>query len=170
MWLSEDERAMWVRLASVVELLPGAMDAQLKRDADLSHFEYWVLSMLSESPTRTLRMTQLAAMTSATLSRLSHVVRRLEDRGFLTRYPCAEDGRATETRLTDAGWDKVVASAPGHVEMVRTLVLDPLTGKQIAQLEEIADRILRRLNPDAAEAAVRVTQRAPRGGETPQRD
>mgnify|MGYP003817598813 FL=1 len=158
-WLNDDERAMWVRLASVVELLPGALETQLKRDSDLSHFEYWVLSMLSEAPDHTLRMTQLAASTSATLSRLSHVVKRLEDRDLVTRFTCEDDRRATRTQLTEAGWHKVVEAAPGHVQAVRDLVIDPLTPRQIAQLEAIADLVLRQINPDAAEAAARVTER-----------
>src|SRR5215212_3021527 len=93
-WLTDEERVAWVRLAAVLELLPGVLDTQLRRDADLSHFEYFVLAMLSEAPERTLRMTSLAARTNATLPRLSHVVRRLEDRGLVRRFPCPEDGRA----------------------------------------------------------------------------
>src|SRR3954465_3405036 len=118
-WLTDDERVAWVRLAAVLELLPGVLDSQLRRDADLSHFEYFVLAMLSEAPERTLRMTSLASRTNATLPRLSHVVRRLEDRDLVERFPCPEDGRATNARLTEDGWAKVVATAPGHVETVR---------------------------------------------------
>ena len=77
-WLDDDERAAWVRLAAVLELLPGVLDSQLRRDAQLTHFEYFVLAMLSEAPDRTLRMTHLAGQTNATLPRLSHVVKRLE--------------------------------------------------------------------------------------------
>jgi DNA-binding MarR family transcriptional regulator len=133
-----------------VELLPGVLEAQLRRDADLSHFEYWVLAMLSEAPERTLRMTALASRTSATLSRLSHVVARLESRGLLERFPCPEDRRATNARLTPAGWDVVVASAPGHLETVRTHVIDALTPRQISQLSAIAGAILDRVDPDGA--------------------
>src|SRR3954471_12260724 len=118
-WLTEDERAAWLRLIAVVELLPGALDAQLRTEAGLTHFEYLVLAMLSEAPERTLRMTSLALRTNATLPRLSHVVRRLEDRGLVERFPCPEDGRATNARLTEAGWTTVVAAAPGHVANVR---------------------------------------------------
>ena len=77
-WLDEEQRTAWVRLIALVELLPGVLDSQLRRDAGLSHFEYFVLAMLSEAPGRTLRMTVLAARTNATLPRLSHVVTRLE--------------------------------------------------------------------------------------------
>jgi len=149
-WLDEDEQAAWVRLAAVLELLPGVLEAQLRRDADLSHFEYWVLAMLSEAPTRTLRMTALASRTSGSLSRLSHVVTRLEGRGLLERFPCPEDRRATNARLTEAGWDVVVAAAPGHVETVRDYVVDALTPRQLAQLTEIAGAILDRLDPEMA--------------------
>jgi len=146
-WLTEKQLAAWVRLAAVVELLPGVLDSQLRRDADLSHFEYFVLAMLSEAPQRTLQMTSLAARTNATLPRLSHVVRRLEERGYVERFPCPDDGRATNARLTKAGWNKVVATAPGHVENVRQHVIDVLTPEQIEQLRQIADAILTRVDP-----------------------
>lgn len=149
-WLDADERAAWLRLIAVVELLPSTLDAQLRRDSQLTHFDYYVLAMLSESPERTLRMTALAARTNATLPRLSHVVRRLEDRGLVERFPCPEDGRATNARLTSPGWEAVVAAAPGHVEAVRRHVLDPLTPTQVTQLREICDALLPTLDPDRA--------------------
>jgi DNA-binding MarR family transcriptional regulator len=159
-WLTEEERVAWVRLAAVLELLPGVLDTQLRRDADLTHFEYFVLAMLSEAPSRTLRMTALAARTNATLPRLSHVVRRLEDRGFVRRLPCPEDGRATNAQLTDAGWAKVVESAPGHVAHVRAQVVDALSGEQVKQLADIAEAILGRIDPDGV---VLTPQRDPSG-------
>lgn len=147
-WLDETERGAWLRLVAVVELLPGFLDAQLRATAGLTHFEYFVLAMLSEAPERTLRMTFLARRTNATLPRLSHVVRRLEDRGLVDRFPCPEDGRATNARLTGAGWDAVVAAAPGHVDAVRRAVLDPLTRHQVTQLRDIGDALLTRLDPE----------------------
>lgn len=153
-WLTRDQLAAWVRLVAVVELLPGVLESQLRRDADLSHFEYYVLAMLSEAPERTLRMTTLAQTTNATLARLSHVVQRLEGRGLVERFPCPQDRRATNARLTAAGWKKVEASAPGHVATVREHVIDALTPEQVTQLSAIAEAILGRLDPDGKLAAV----------------
>ncbi|HET7475134.1 MAG TPA: MarR family transcriptional regulator [Dermatophilaceae bacterium] len=147
-WLDEDQIAAWVRFIAVVELLPGALDSQLRRDAELTHFEYFVLAMLSEAPDRTLRMTGLAARTNATLPRLSHVVGRLERRGLVQRTPCPADGRATDARLTQAGWAKVADTAPGHVQTVRRLVIDALSPSQVSQLGLISQAILSRLDPD----------------------
>jgi DNA-binding MarR family transcriptional regulator len=147
-WLDEDERAAWLRLLAVVQLLPGVLDTQLRTTSRLTHFEYFVLAMLSEAPERTLRMTTLAQRTNATLPRLSHVVRRLEERGIVERSPCPDDGRATNARLTDVGWETVVAAAPGHVTAVRRHVLDPLTREQLRQLRAIGDALLSRLDPD----------------------
>jgi DNA-binding MarR family transcriptional regulator len=146
-WLDDGERAAWLRLIAVAELLPAALDAQLRRDAGLTHFEYFVLAMLSEARERTLRMTSLAQRTNATLPRLSHVVRRLEERGLVERFPCPEDGRATNARLTEHGWDTIVSAAPGHVDAVRRLVLDPLSPAQVAQLRRIGDAMLSVLDP-----------------------
>jgi DNA-binding MarR family transcriptional regulator len=140
-------------LVSVLELLPNALDTQLRRDAGLMHFEYFVLTMLSEAPKRTLRMSALAAQTNATPPRLSHVVKRLEDRGLVERIPCPEDSRATNARLTRAGWRKVQQAAPGHVAAVRENVIDALTSEQVDQLAAIAEAILGRLDPEGAMSA-----------------
>ena len=153
-WLDEAEREAWLRLVAVVELLPGVLDAQLRNESGLTHFEYFTLAMLSEAPARTLRMTSLAMRTNATLPRLSHVVRRLEDRGLVERFPCPEDGRATNARLTESGWDTVVEAAPGHVSTVRRHVLDPLTSEQVAQLRDIAEALLTRLDPEGRMTAL----------------
>jgi DNA-binding MarR family transcriptional regulator len=147
-WLNDEELAAWVRLAAVLELLPGVLDSQLRRDAELTHFDYYTLAMLSEAPRRTLRMTSLATQTHATLPRLSHVISRLEDRGLVERFPCPNDARATNVRLTPAGWDKVRRTAPGHVANVRQHVIDALTPEQVRQLAGITEAILGRLDPD----------------------
>lgn len=149
-WLTDREQTAWVRLIAVVELLPGALETQLRRDAGLSHFEYFTLAMLSEAPDRTLPMTGLARRTNSTLSRLSHVVRRLAGYGFVVRAPSARDGRITEVGLTEAGYAKVVATAPGHVATVRAQVIDALTPKQVDQLAGIMDAVLARVDPNGA--------------------
>lgn len=146
-WLTREELAAWIRLVAVLELLPGVLDSQLRRDADLTNFEYYVLAMLSEAPHRRLRMSELAAQTNATLPRLSHVVRRLEDRGLVERFPCPEDGRATNARLTGEGWQKVQETAPAHVANVRQHVIDALTPEQLRELSAISDVLLKRLDP-----------------------
>ncbi|HXH33764.1 MAG TPA: MarR family transcriptional regulator [Plantibacter sp.] len=146
-WLSDDQQRAWVRFAAVLELLPAALDLQLTRDEHLTHFDYFTLAMLSEAPGRLLRTSALAARTNATLPRLSRVLTRLEGEGFVARTPCEADRRATNVTLTDAGWEKVVAAAPGHVENVRSLVLDALTPEQITQLGAISAALLTTLDP-----------------------
>ena len=76
-WLDAEERATWLSLSRIIVKLPSALDGQLERDADLNYFEYIVMAMLSEQDDRTLRMSQLAALSNASLSRLSHVAKRL---------------------------------------------------------------------------------------------
>jgi DNA-binding MarR family transcriptional regulator len=149
-WLTQKESAAWVRLVALLELLPATLDTELRRDADLTNFDYYVLAMLSEAPAHTLRMTGLARQTNATLPRLSHVVSRLEGRGLVERFPCPENKRATNARLTDAGWTKVRATAPQHVAFVREHVIDALSPEQVTQLTQITDAILARLDPEGA--------------------
>jgi DNA-binding MarR family transcriptional regulator len=146
-WLDEHEIDAWVRFIAVVERLPGVLDSQLRRESGLTHYEYFVLAMLSEADGRTLRMTALATRTNATLPRLSHVVSRMEQRGLVERSPCREDRRAFDVTLTASGWDTLVAAAPGHVATVRENVIDALSPEQVRQLAGIATAMLSRLDP-----------------------
>src|SRR6478752_5167904 len=100
-WLTEEEKLAWLGLVSAMVRLPAALDAQLQRDAGISHFEYQVLAGLSMSAERTLRMSELAQMSDGSLSRLSHVISRLEKRGWVRRTPDPADGRYTLAVLTD---------------------------------------------------------------------
>ena len=147
-WLDAEEQRAWRVLGGVVVLLDSALDAQLRHDAGISHFEYGVLVALSGAPNKSLRMSRLAYLARGSLPRLSQVVTRMEVEGWVHRSPDPTDGRYTLALLTDAGLDKVVAAAPGHVEEVRRLVLDPLTKAQVKQLTAIGARILRAINPD----------------------
>jgi DNA-binding MarR family transcriptional regulator len=141
-WLTAEEQAAWRSVVALLIRLPAAIEAELQRDAGISQFEYLVLSGLSEAPDRTLRMSDLAAMASGSLSRLSHVVSRLEARGWVRREACPGDGRFINAVLTDDGWAKVVATAPGHVAAVRRLLIDVLTPEQLRELGAISDEVL----------------------------
>lgn len=144
-WLTDDEQQSWRPFAALLFRLPAALDAQLQREAQVTHFEYMVLISLSEAPERTLRMSDLAAMASGSLSRLSHVVSRLERRGWVRREPCPGDGRYINAILTEEGWEKVVSTAPGHVETVRKLIVDALTPEEFRALGAASAQILDRL-------------------------
>ncbi|MFJ4655873.1 MarR family winged helix-turn-helix transcriptional regulator [Nocardia sp. NPDC088792] len=146
-WLDAEERQAWTALARTLVRLPAALDAQLRRDAGISHFEYQVLSLLSEAPDRTLRMSALATLAEGSLPRLSQVAARLERLDYLRRTPDPTDGRYTLASLTDQGWAKVTEAAPGHVREVRRLVFTPLTETQSRQLSEIGQRIMHAIDP-----------------------
>ncbi|MCS5719818.1 MarR family transcriptional regulator [Herbiconiux sp. CPCC 205763] len=146
--LSGDDLQTWATLATVLEWLPAALDAQLLRDADITHFEYGILFALADALDRTLRMSVLAAYANSSLSRLSRAVARLEQRGWVHRRPDPSDGRYTLATLTEEGREKCTQVTPGHVETVRRLVLDPLTPTQKKQLREISRRILRSIRED----------------------
>jgi DNA-binding MarR family transcriptional regulator len=141
-WLSDEQQQAWRRFVEVLVKVPAALEAQLQRDAGLTHMGYIVLSTLSERDDRRLAMSRLAKRASASLSRLSHVVARLEAQGWVRRERDPEDGRVQIAVLTEEGYDKVRDSAPGHAEAVQQLVFDRLTPAQVRQLAKLADALL----------------------------
>ena len=146
--LTGDDLETWAALATVLEWLPPALDGQLQRDAQLTHFEYGVLYALAKAPERTLRMSVLAGYANSTLSRLSRAAVRMESRGWLRRTPDPADGRYTLAILTEPGHEKVLQATPGHVQVVHRLVLDRLTKPQARQLREISHRIMRAIRDE----------------------
>jgi len=157
-WLDDEELLAWLALVSVLFSLPGVLDAQLRSDAGLTLYEYLVLASLSDGQDWTRRMSELAEVTSGSLPRLSQVVTKLEDRGWVRRRPDPTDGRATLAVLTKAGFRKLEESAPAHVDTVRRLVLDPLTHAQVLQLYDIHRRIKAALDPAGSSITARVLE------------
>jgi DNA-binding MarR family transcriptional regulator len=141
-WLTATELASWLSVVRLMTWLPWSIDQQLQRDSKLRMVEYQVLAMLSESPERTMRMSSLAEVTNASLSRLSHLVERLEKRGFVRREPDPTDGRFTNAILTEKGLRALAEAAPGHLAHVRSLVIDVLSPEQLRRLGRDADRIM----------------------------
>lgn len=137
-WLTDDEQVTWRAFLQATVLLEDHLDRNLQRDAGMPHMYYALLSTLSETPERRMRMTQLAERTKITRSRLSHAVSRLEGKGWLRREDCPSDRRGQIAVLTDAGYEELVRTAPGHVTAVRTAIFDRLTPEQTAQLGEIS--------------------------------
>jgi DNA-binding MarR family transcriptional regulator len=160
--LDGDEEAAWRAVALLRHKLSWALESQLARDADLSYIEYHTLVRLSEEPDHTLRMSELAILTNQSLSRLSHLVKRLESRGLLRRETDAADGRFTNAILTGEGHAKLVASAPGHVEIVRTLVIDAFSAPELLQLRKAAERILARIDAEQKAASTTTPRRSRR--------
>lgn len=141
-WLDASEQRAWRSYLEASNLLFDALDRQLQQDSGMPHGYYDILVRLSESPDRSMRMSELAVATRSSRSRLSHAVARLEERGWVQRVDCPTDRRGQVAHLTDTGFAVLEAAAPGHVEMVRTYVVDRLTPEQIGQLESIGAAIV----------------------------
>ena len=145
-WLDSEQQQAWLAVIRMVMRLPAALEAALHRHTGRSMFEYMVLSQLSEVPDRTLRMSALAERANSSLSRLSHVVGRMEKRDWVVRRQCVDDGRATEAVLTEAGWAKLAESAPLHVAAVRAMVIEAMSPAQLKQTAAGAERISKAIN------------------------
>ena len=145
-WLTAAELDSWLSLVRLMTWLPWSIDQQLRRDSNLGMVEYQVMARLSQRPERRMRMSSLAEVTNSSLSRLSHLVKRLEDRGFVRREPDPADGRFTNAILTDLGFQTLAEAAPGHVAHVRSLVIDVISPEQLRRLGLVADRITSRID------------------------
>ncbi|MEU4338084.1 MarR family transcriptional regulator [Micromonospora lupini] len=140
-WLDDEQQKLWQDLRTVVIALPTLLDRQLQRDEGISNFEYSVMARLSMTETHTMRLSDLAAQCDSTQPRLSKLMVRFEQQGWVTRCPDPDNGRYTLATLTDAGLEKVEDSAPAHVERVRQLVFDPLSAAQQRHLGAALSRI-----------------------------
>jgi DNA-binding MarR family transcriptional regulator len=141
-WLSADEQVIWRNFITACGSLLAAVDGQLQRDSGMPLAYYEILVRLSESPSRSLRMTQLAEASSSSKSRVSHAVARLEERGWVRRTDCPTDRRGQIAELTDEGFAALSAAAPGHVEQVRRSLFDPLSAEQLRQLARVSEALL----------------------------
>ncbi|MGH3556838.1 MAG: MarR family winged helix-turn-helix transcriptional regulator [Mycobacterium sp.] len=145
-WLDDDQQRAWRQVVGLLMTLPGAIDSDLQRNAGLSMYEYLVLAALSETPDRMLQMSDLAHRANSSLSRLSHLISRLEKRGWVTKRPCENDRRASTVALTAAGEKKIRGAAPGHAHLVQELVIKPLSPVQLQQLGEAAATVVQAID------------------------
>ncbi|MBF6439046.1 MarR family transcriptional regulator [Nocardia cyriacigeorgica] len=143
-WLNPVEQRAWRAIVALMTRLPGTLDTQLQREAGLTHFEFWVLSLLSEEPGHQLQMSELAHRANASLSRLSHVVSKLERMGWAERTVTA-GRRGVQAVLTDDGYTKVVEAAPGYLDAIRSLVFDGLDAGQISTLADLGEAMATQL-------------------------
>ena len=144
-WLDADEQKAWRAWLYSSLLLQDRLDRELTHETGISHAYYEILVQLSEAPGRALRMSQLADRSLSSRSRLSHAVSRLEERGWVRRQVCPDDGRGQLAVLTDDGFAALEAAAPVHVEGVRTHLFDQLTPEQIATMREIGETLIAHL-------------------------
>ncbi len=137
-WLDDREQVAWRGFLAMTRVVQATLERQLQQDSAMPHTYYLILAMLSEAPNRTLRMTDLAEIAGTSQSRLSHAASRLEESGWIERRRCLTDKRGYLATLTDDGFQVLKATAPGHVEAVRSTLFDPLTNEQLDQLTAIA--------------------------------
>jgi len=140
-WLNEQEQRMWRGFQGMWRNLDRTVERDLMDRAALSAADFSILVPLSEAPDRRLRARDLGRLLDWDRSRLSHQIRRMEQRELLTRSKCPTDARGTFIELTNHGWEPVQQAAPGHVQAVRANFFDVLTDADVVALEDIARRV-----------------------------
>ena len=146
-WLDVEEQKAWRAYLFSTLLLHDRLDRELTHATGISHAYYEILVALSKAPGRSMRMSELADRCLSSRSRLSHAVSRLEERGWVRRQVCPEDGRGQLAVLTDEGFAALEAAAHVHVESVRTHLFDQLSPAQVAAIRDIGETLLRHLDP-----------------------
>lgn len=147
-WLSESQQKDWRAFVSMVNLLPYQFGRILQDDFGIGLSDYEILVRLSESADRSMRMSELAASTLSSRSRLSHQIDRLEKTGLVARRACETDRRGSIAEMTEAGWQLLVKAAPIHVQSVRVHLVDVLTEDELKTLGEISNKVLEKLTPE----------------------
>ncbi|WP_327287273.1 MarR family winged helix-turn-helix transcriptional regulator [Streptomyces sp. NBC_01198] len=135
------EEALVRALGRVLHVLPRVVDQDMMRAGQLPLSEYSALMYLSEAPDRLMRMSELAAACDLSVSGMTRIVARLEQRGLVKRVRCETDGRGANAMLTDAGLDKLKESWPAHLASIRRHVLDHVEGEDVAALTRVLQRL-----------------------------
>ncbi|MFC6712755.1 MarR family winged helix-turn-helix transcriptional regulator [Branchiibius cervicis] len=139
-WLTDAEQAAWRAYLRGSRSLEVALGDDLE-DVGFSLAEYELLSMLSEAPGQSMRMSALADLIVQSRSRVTHTAARLERRGLVERTTCESDGRGVLLVLTDEGRSAVSRAAQVHVESVRRHLVSQLTPQQFEALGEAMQAI-----------------------------
>ena len=167
-WLNEEEKRAWTAFTTVHALLYRRLEQRLKREFGLSGLQYEILARLSEAPDRELRMAELACALVNSKSGLTYQIGQMEKAGLVHRRPCESDERAVFAVLTDEGMAVLTRAAPGHVDMVRDLLIDVLTPGQVRALADGLGEASRRMAAGPAEASPPVVDGTPCSGPGPE--
>ncbi len=141
-WLTDEQQRVWRAFLRMSGQLNECIERDMQQTGGMPHAYYLILAMLSEAPGRSLRMNQLAEVVRSSQSRVSHAVSRLEEAGWVRRIPAPGDRRGQVAELTDAGHDRLLELAPGHADVVRSIMFDPLTPRQLANFADICSTVL----------------------------
>ena len=133
-WLTPEQSEAWLAVIYGIRALLRGLDDQLQRDADMTHAAYAVLVRLSNASDHTMPMGELAAETRYSPSALSHLIRRLEERGWVKRWLDANDKRRMFAMMTAEGVAALRDAAPGHVAFVRDVVFSNLNEREVRLL------------------------------------
>jgi DNA-binding MarR family transcriptional regulator len=138
--LGPEQLGTYFALMESVSLLQHAVEQQLRAEGDLSNVQFQLLARLADSAGQAT-MTELADGVVYSRSGLTHQAAVLEEAGLITRAPSPDDHRATLVIITDAGRARLAQVLPGHIEVTRHLLFDPLTGQDLKTLGEIMARV-----------------------------
>jgi DNA-binding MarR family transcriptional regulator len=137
---SEVHANAWVGLLETYKRLTRALDAELEAEHGLSLSGVEVLGRLAAADDRRLRLSALAGATGLSLSRISRIIDTLEGRSLVERRQAADDARAVEACLTEAGLDLVRHAQSSHFASVQARFFEQLSDDEVALLADVFSR------------------------------
>jgi len=162
--LNSEQLGVYFALMEVGSLLQYAVEEHLRADGDLSWVQFQILARLVDTPGGRVRMTDLADGVVYSRSGLTYQAGLLDKRGLITRSPSPDDERSVVVEVTDAGRELVARVLPGHVDSVRRMLFDAMTGGDLAVLGEVLGRVREHMRAAPPRSA---KPRAGRGGRAP---
>lgn len=153
-------------LMEAAGLLQHHIERHLRAEGGLSYVQFQLLARLATADGQ-LTMTQLADGVVYSRSGLTYQAGLLEKAGLIARAPCREDERATLVSITDNGRALFERVLPGHVQVVRRLLFDPLSGDDLRHLGDIVTRVRDHMRAQPPRSAA-PRKRRPRPSSPPQ--
>lgn len=166
--LDAEQLAAYFALMEVSSLLQHAVEQQLQADGGLSSVQFGILARLAEAAGGRRRMTDLADGVVYSRSGLTYQAGQLEKAGLVRRSPAVDDDRGITVTITPEGRTRLLRVLPGHIELVRRLLLAPLSRRDVSTLTNVLGRVRDRLRAAPPRSAAARPRRDPdtdgRGG------
>jgi DNA-binding MarR family transcriptional regulator len=141
------ELEAWINFLRAHAAVTRQFNAELLATHALTINDFDVLAQLSFAPEQALKRVDLAERVLLTPSGITRLLKGLEEAGWISNRPCAEDARVTYAVLTPAGRKKLEQARKTHVASVRALFSERFDHDELETLASLLERLPHRNDP-----------------------